>query len=590
MSTPTQSVHPATLHQMTQTTFQTGDFLLPYKASYMGHLHKVEAFQWLKSQQTTLDSQLFHVALSILSPFGEDGRKFLHLWLRSQPGCSAADLDSSYQKACTQQPVPATYGILAGLGFTSDKDLDTSPVDDVKALTHDRFMYEHGFVFDPLKKKLVFNANLFVKGCLKRIKLSLVAGDYFYGYHRDGFWVPLEEIEVSRILRDILHEAMPNAWKSSFNKEYIAALRLSAQPVKAMNQNRSFLNLKNGMLNIETMELVAHQSSFYSTIRIPVQYNPNAQCPRFRQFLDEIMGGDQERILLIQEIMGYFLSAETIIQKAFFFHGSGANGKSLLAKIITLLCGEENVANVPLSELGTRFGLQNLPDKTLNVSTENEFSERALNTQMFKAITGGDVVTVEQKFKTAFSCKLICKLLVLLNTLPQTKDLTHGYFRRLVLIPFDNRFEGEAEDKNLLDKLLVELEGILNFALEGLKRLRSQNYVFTESTAVSDSVEEYRREQNPVIEFVEDMVRVVPTGHVKRPNVPGIFRDWCIANGYEEWARKDMQTFWSLFKLAMGERGWEYATKKVQGTIFLTGLTLIQPPQTPSASSVIHFA
>lgn len=590
MSTQIQSVSPAALHEMAPKSFRTEDFLLQYKASYMGFLLKLEAFQWLKSQQTTLDSELFRAALSILSPFGEDGRKFLHVWLKNQPCYAAADLDAAFQAACAQQPVPATYGMLAGLGFTSDKDLESSPVEEVKKLAHDRFMYDHGFVFDPVKGKWIFNANLFVKGCLKRIKLCLVAGSYFCGYHRDGFWVKLEDLEVSRILRDILHEAAPNAWKSSYDKEYLAALRLSAEHVKAMNQNRSFLNLKNGMLNTETMELAQHHPSFFSTIRIPTDYRPDAECPRFRQFLHEIMDGDQERILLIQEIMGYFLTAETVIQKAFFFHGNGANGKSLLAKIITLLCGEENVANVPLSDLGTRFGLQNLPDKTLNVSTENEFSERSLNTQMFKAITGGDVVTVEQKYKAAFSCKLICKLLLLLNTLPQTRDLTHGYFRRLVLVPFNRRFEGEAEDKNLLDKLIVELEGILIFALEGLQRLRRQNYVFTESAAVNESVEEYRREQNPVIDFIEDMVRVVPEGRVKRPDVPNVFRDWCNANGHEEWARKDTQAFWSLFRMAMADRGWEYATKKVQGTVFLTGLSLNQPPQNTNSSSVVHFS
>ena len=581
---------PVTLDQSASKAFRTEDFVSPYKASYTDLFHKLEVFQWLKSQQTDLDSELFRAALSILSPFGEDGRKFLHMWLKNQPCYSADEINAKFQSSCSEKPAPATYGTLAGLGFTSDRDLETSPVDEVKKLAHERLLYDHGFVFDEAKGKLVFNANLFVRGCLRRIDLCLVAGAYFCAYHRDGYWVQLDDLKVSRILRDILHEAIPNVWKTSYDKEYMAALRLSVQPVEAMNQNRSFLNLKNGMLNIETMELVDHKPSFYSTIRIPIEYRPDAKCPRFEQFLHEIMGGDQERILLIQEMMGYFLTAETTIQKAFFFHGSGANGKSLLAKVITLLCGEENVANVPLSDLGTRFGLQNLPDKTLNISTENEFSEKALNTQMFKAITGGDVVNVEQKYKTAFSCKLICKLLVLLNTLPQTKDLTHGYFRRLVLIPFNRRFEGEADDKELLRKLLVELEGILIFALEGLKRLRSQNYVFTESSSVNESVEVYRREQNPVIEFVEDMVRVSPESRVKRPDIPNVFREWCIANGHDEWARKDTQAFWSLFRVAMADRGWEYATKKVQGTVFLTGLALNQPPQAPNASSVIHFS
>lgn len=589
MSTQTPSVSPATLSQMSPSTFCTSDFLRPYNPSYLALLHKVEAFQWIKTQTATSDSPIFQTALSNLHPLGEDGRRFLHLWLRDQPSYSAAGVDEKFRAACSEKPDPATYGDLAALGFVSDYNLESTPLEDVRAYAVKKQMYTYGLSRDE-KGKLILNANLFVRGCLKRIKLCLVGGTDFYAYHQGGFWVQLEELQVSQLLRDILHEAAPYSWKTSYNKEYLAALRLSIPQVKGMNQNRAFLNLKNGMLNTQTMELEAHQPSYFSTIRIPIEYRLGATCPRFLQFLHEIMDGDQERILLIQEMMGYFLTAETIVQKAFFFYGSGANGKSLLAKIITLLCGEENVANVPLSELSNRFGLQNLPDKTLNIATENEFSEKAFNTSMFKAITGDDTVHIEQKFKKAFSYKLLCKLLVLLNTMPQTKDLSHGYFRRILLIPFNKRFEGAAEDKNLLNKLLVELEGILIFALEGLQRLRTNNYVFTESAAVQESVEDYRRDQNPLIEFAEEKIRLVPEGRIKRPDLPNVFRDWCIANGHEDWARKDTQIFWSLFRMTMAERGWEYATKKVQGTVYLTGLALNQPPQSPNAENMLRFA
>jgi len=145
----------------------------------------------------------------------------------------------------------------------------------------------------------------------------------------------------------------------------------------------------------------------------------------------------------------------------------GANGKSVLAEVIRHIAGPDNVSNVPLAKLTDRFGLDNLPGKTVNISTENELGDKHLNTQNFKAITGGDVVNVEQKYKDSFSCELFCKLLISVNQLPKTLDHSHGYYRRLVIVPFQKVFREEEQDPNLLDKLLTELEGILVFALEG---------------------------------------------------------------------------------------------------------------------------
>jgi len=88
---------PVTLDQSASKAFRKEDFVSPYKASYTDLFHKLEVFQWLKSQQTDLDSELFRAALSILSPFGEDGRKFLHMWLKNQPCYSADEINAKFQ-------------------------------------------------------------------------------------------------------------------------------------------------------------------------------------------------------------------------------------------------------------------------------------------------------------------------------------------------------------------------------------------------------------------------------------------------------------------------------------------------------------
>ena len=122
--------------------------------------------------------------------------------------------------------------------------------------------------------------------------------------------------------------------------------------------------------------------------------------------------------------MGYVLTKDMRLQKAFIFHGIGSNGKSVLADIIRHIAGEDNVSHAPLNKLGERFGLDNLPGKTVNISTENELGEKHLNTQNFKAITGADTINVERKYQDSFSCELFCKLVVLVNRLPRKRSFS----------------------------------------------------------------------------------------------------------------------------------------------------------------------
>ena len=116
-------------------------------------------------------------------------------------------------------------------------------------------------------------------------------------------------------------------------------------------QDLHFINLRNGMIDLRTMDLEPHHPSYYSTVQVPVKYNPDAKCPQFKRFLESVFDGDQERINLVQEIMGYVLTKERRLQKAFIFYGVGANGKSVLAEVIRHIAGPDNVS-VSYTHLG----------------------------------------------------------------------------------------------------------------------------------------------------------------------------------------------------------------------------------------------
>jgi putative DNA primase/helicase len=193
------------------------------------------------------------------------------------------------------------------------------------------------------------NGNKFARYILEEVDLIYTPGDQFYLYS-DGVYKIIEANLLSRLLRNKLHQFVPDAWTERLEQIYLTALERETTYVESINQNRNYLNLINGLFNLETMELESHRKDVYSSIRIPIKYDSEAKCPRFMQFMDEVLGSDQERIDTLGEYMGYSMTAETRGEKALVLYGKGANGKSVLSNIFIELCGQENVATIPLQD------------------------------------------------------------------------------------------------------------------------------------------------------------------------------------------------------------------------------------------------
>ena len=467
--------------------------------------------------------------------------------------------------------VSVSYREYRILGYDGDIPEEyTDPVQHLKVLKKSVDFKQRGLYLSD-SGRLMLNPNIFAKFVLKRISLVEVPGQGYYTYLSSGKWESLDEDDLGRICRDFLHQAEANIWRSSWHREYLSAISLEVPKIEQMDGNMEYINVQNGMLHLHSMELIPHAREFYSTVQISTKYVPEATCPKFLQFLDQVFEGDQERIKVIQEILGYSITKDMRMQKAFLMVGKGANGKSVLAEIMRLVAGTENVSNVSLSRLSERFGLDALPGKVLNISTENELGDKYLNTESFKAITGSDVVNVEQKFKTSFSCRLYCKLVILLNKLPKTTDFSHGYYRRLTIIPFNRIIAEHEQNKNLVEELSAELEGILTFALEGYQRLLRQDFLLTKSKAIDDALKSYKDEQNPVLIFLRENLTSNPNSRVKRSLLFPAFERWCSRHGFEVVSRA---RFWDLFRASEVEFGKEFVQKKIQGDFYIDGVEL----------------
>jgi putative DNA primase/helicase len=213
--------------------------------------------------------------------------------------------------------------------------------------------------------------------------------------------------------------------------------------------------------------------------------------------------------------------------------------------------------------------------RTLNIVSENEVGKEGLNTQYFKSIVSGDPIRVEIKGGKSFLYKPFCKILLAVNNLPYSRDKSSGFRRRLIMIPFNRMFQGQNDDKHLTEKLLKELPGILNFALQGLDRLRKNKYVFTDSKAVNELVDEYAKQLNPVYAFVIDnVVAATSLDRISYETLNRVFRNWCEENGHKTIRDMTMVTFMAEIKRSLRLQGIGHNTKKSNSSYYLHGVQL----------------
>jgi putative DNA primase/helicase len=284
-----------------------------------------------------------------------------------------------------------------------------------------------------------------------------------------------------------------------------------------------YLNVKNGLIKLSTMEFTEHTPELRTIMQLPVAYDPSADCPALKEFLKKVTF--DECVPIIQEMFGYCLLNTMQYEKSFLLYGEGQNGKGTLIAVMQHFFGEANTSNVALQTLSdNRFAAASLFGKMVNLHSDipNRLIE---DTSLFKELTSGDRIQAEEKHKAAFSFNNRAKLVFSANELPSSRDNSDGFHRRWVIVPFPNKFNDRELRSNLFSDL--EMSGILNWAIEGLKRLIKQGG-FTESKIVREKVQDYREKSDSVYHFLRERCEIGgPNDTVKKQDLYNAYRSVC---------------------------------------------------------------
>jgi len=329
------------------------------------------------------------------------------------------------------------------------------------------------------------------------------------------------------------------------------------------------ISVENGILDLATLlrdELNCfkpHSPLFFSCVAVPYAFDPNAECPGWLKFLEEVLPDPQSRELL-RQWFGYCLTHDTSQHRFLILEGEGRNGKSVVCDILRALLGEDNVSAVPLEAFRERFALSDTRGKLANVVEEIGTLDKVAEGNL-KIFVGGGAMTLDRKHKDAVTVRPTARLVFATNTRPRFADRSKGIWERLILVPFPVYIPEEKRDTDLAWKLCKELPGIFDWGVAGLFKLRKRGR-FVEPRVCVEVKEDYRTEANPARAFLLDRCELYEGAEVGTADLYSEYREYCQQNGYSPLGESQFgKEVGRWFHEAAGQRGPELVQRRMDG-------------------------
>jgi putative DNA primase/helicase len=294
-----------------------------------------------------------------------------------------------------------------------------------------------------------------------------------------------------------------------------------------------FMAVANGLLHLTTRALFEPSPDFFGLNASEAIFARSAPAPsQWFAFLDEIFPDDNQAKDTLQECFGYCLSTDTRQHKIFMMVGPKRSGKGTTARILKRLIGSTSMVAPTLSSLSSNFGLEPLIGKPVAVISDARLSNRsdqAAISERLLSISGEDAITIDRKFRSAWTGRLPTRFILLTNELPQISDAAGALASRFIVLVLKRSFYGQ-EDPHLESRLASEMSGILNWALTGYHRLMRRGHFIQPASAIA-SLEQLETLAAPVTAFVREKCQLGSGFNVVVHHLYFAWRQWCEANG-----------------------------------------------------------
>lgn len=369
----------------------------------------------------------------------------------------------------------------------------------------------------------------------------------FIYLYNGAYWKLIDEDILKKFLGSAAERMGVDKFKAKFGqwceqlyRQFLFAAHL---PKPDQRNDVVLINFKNGTFEISLNKqfLREPRREDFLIYQLPFNYNEDAIAPKFHTYLDKVQP-NKENQKILAEYLGYLFIRTSILklEKTLLLYGGGANGKSVFFDIVsTILGGENNVSNYSLQSLTNEQGYYRAMLANYLVNYASEINGK-LETSFFKLLVSGEPIEARLPHGRPMIITDYAKLIFNCNELPKDVEQTHAFFRRFLIVPFDVTIADAEQDKELAKKIIAdELSGVFNWILIGLKELLVQKK-FTESDAVNQQLEDYKKQSNSVLLFIEDE-NYIKTANESIPQLT-LFNDYkkyCSIYGYHFCAYKN---------------------------------------------------
>lgn len=309
------------------------------------------------------------------------------------------------------------------------------------------------------------------------------------------------------------------------------------------DRNTDLFNCQNGTLNLTTGEFRPHDPADFLTMMSGVTYDPDAACPRWEQFISEVMCNDSDLALYLQKALGYALTGDTSLECLFILYGATSrNGKGTTMETFLKIMGDYGKTSNP-EMLSTKFGNTNASGPSeeiarlagvrfVNISEPEK--KITFNAALVKRMTGNDTLNARFLHENSFDFRPNFKIFINTNYKPSVSDMTLFYSNRLKLIPFKRHFEEHEQDKGLKAFFAEEhsQSAIFNWCYQGYKLFKKHG--LDDPAAVTEATKEYQDESDRIGQFVDAWLEEGEAFEERTSAVYRLYGQWCDKYGYRK--------------------------------------------------------
>lgn len=331
-------------------------------------------------------------------------------------------------------------------------------------------------------------------------------------YRKDGlYWKKISENVAAIVIRSKFPKCEQALISSYSVKEVIRRILEvpSMQFVFTEIIKPELLNLRNGVFDVETGNLIPLEDEYAFSYVYDFEFCRDAKledAPNFMRFLVSTFPYDTEqKTKFLLQILGYIVSDFTSAKAAFFFVGAPNSGKSLLLELLRYVCRNVNVTGIGLEQLSNRFTGSKLLGSRINLVSEIGNGKIA-NPAFFKAITSNEIISAEFKGQDVFDFRVKTKLLFAGNVLPELKQMDglDALLNRMKVLYFPQSIPFEDQDQQLLDRLIEERNIIFSLALEELRTLKNNNFIFIVPKDTEKLMQPYKESLDAINVFINE--------------------------------------------------------------------------------------